>query len=74
MSTIADDYLADLGKEVLSLAEKKYDGGGKDFAAGRQTAFYEVLSLMRQQALAFGLDETAIGLNGADLEGLLTPK
>jgi hypothetical protein len=70
--TTPENYLVDLGKEVLALAETAQTGGSDDdFAKGRRSAFYEVLSLMRQQADAFGLDDEAIGLKGVDIEQLL---
>jgi len=72
MSTTAENYLADLGKEVLALAQEGPPETTNDgFQKGRQMAFYEVLSLMRQQANAFGLDDEALGLKDVDLEELL---
>ena len=69
-----DHYLSDLGAEVLKLArkaQKDATGSCDAFAKGRQTAFYEVLSLMKQQAEVFELDSKAIGLSGIDLDELL---
>ncbi len=71
MSQQTENYLVDLGNEILAKAresQRKSDG----FEQGRRTAFYEVLSLMKQQAEAFGLDDKAIGLEGVDLEQLLS--
>ena len=71
MSTSAENYLADLGKEMLALArEVPSDTGNNEFQKGRQMAFYEVLSLMKQQANAFGLADE-LGLKGVNLEELL---
>ena len=70
----AENYLHDLGKEILSLANRTDDKSGGDidrFEAGRRFAFYEVLSLLKQQAIAFGISETEIGLEGADIEKLI---
>jgi hypothetical protein len=39
---------------------------GHQFALGRLTAYYEVLSLVKQQAEAFGIDVTALSLQGFD--------
>lgn len=76
MTTIdpSANYLHDLGREVLILARKaKLDAAtsADPFSKGRQTALYEVLSLMREQAATFGLDEAAIGLKGVNIEELL---
>ena len=70
----SENYLSDLGKELVMLAQKaqQESGQGNDlFQKGRQTAFYEVLSLMKQQAIAFGIDDYSIGLHEVDLEALL---
>jgi hypothetical protein len=70
----SEDYLGDLGKELVILARKaQQESRTKDpFQIGRQMAFYEVLSLMKQQAKAFGLKEDVVGLQGIDIEALLT--
>ena len=71
MSTTVENYLADLGKEVLALAQDAPPEREDGFQKGRQMAFYEVLSLMRQQASAFGLDDEALGLKDVNLDELL---
>lgn len=38
------------------------------FELGRLTAYYEVVSLMKQQAVAFGVSEESISLSGFDPE------
>lgn len=43
-------------------------GEDEDFSRGRLLAFYEVMSLMREQAEAFGMDLEAVGLEGFDPE------
>jgi hypothetical protein len=68
------NYVYDLGKEIVTLARKaKTDlAGSQDpFIKGRQTAFYEVLSLIREQAVAFGIDDEITGLKGMYIEELL---
>jgi hypothetical protein len=71
MSDATDNYLRDLAPLILEQAKAvNQDGREKEdlFEKGRQMAFYEVLSLMREQAAAFGIDDRAIGLEGVDLE------
>ena len=67
----ADNYLLDIGPLILERAReaKQRERKGEDpFEQGSVTAFYTVLSLMRQQAVAFGLNDEAIGLKGVNLE------
>ena len=74
MSQKSENYLVDLGGEILARAldaQRNAKNTTDAFEKGRQTAYYEVLSLMKQQAEAFGLDESAIGLKGVNLEQLL---
>lgn len=71
MSETADNYLRDLGPLVLEYAraaKRRAQSKDDDFEKGQHIAFYAVLSLMKQQAIAFGLSEKAIGLDGVDLE------
>lgn len=75
MSKETEYFLSDLAKEILVKtrdAQRKASATTDDFEKGRQMAFYEVLSLMKQQADAFGIDETVLGLKDVDLERLLT--
>lgn len=72
-SSSLGNYLADLGtllKEAAldAKAEAVQEIGqpGHQFALGRLTAFYEVLSLMRQQAEAFGIDAKEMSLRDFD--------
>jgi hypothetical protein len=67
------DYLADLGAllkqealEARTQASAEANQPDHQFALGRLTAYYEVLSLMRQQAEAFGIEATALSLDGFD--------
>ena len=67
---ILDDYLKDLTHEILRLGReaKCRAAAGDLFEKGRQMGFYEVLSLMKNQAAAFGFDAASIGVGGLDLE------
>ena len=75
MSTSLAHYLADLGALLKqeALDAKTHASGeigktGHQFALGRLTAYYEVLSLMKQQADAFGIDARQLSLQGFDAE------
>lgn len=70
-------YLQDLGRLLRDIAlkarkearNKSNDVGSVDlFAEGRAMAFYEVISLMQQQADAFGLHYEELGLAGLDAD------
>ncbi|MBU2502373.1 hypothetical protein KJ682_13655 [bacterium] len=67
-------YLLDLGvllKEIALRAKTEALGASEDdrgFALGRLTAMHEVISLMQQQAYAFGLEVKDIGLDGISPE------
>lgn len=66
------NYLHDFGAEVAQLAKRASNGtSNSEFEAGRRTALYEVITLMRQQAMAFGINDQQIGLDGYDAEALL---
>jgi hypothetical protein len=72
-------YLRDLGqlvKEMALDAKLERDGsvGGDDeeFRLGRLTALHEVVSLMRDQALAFGIDRGDLSLGDLDPDRDLT--
>lgn len=67
------EYLSDLGAllkhealEARSQASAETDELSHQFALGRLTAYYEVLSLMKQQAEAFGIDAAALSLEHFD--------
>lgn len=67
------NYLRDLGSQLRADALEARGGDG-EFARGRAFAYYEVLSLMAQQATAFGLELGDVGLDGLDPErDLLRP-
>jgi hypothetical protein len=59
--------LADVVRELLEKAKAaKIDAArsGSDYDKGRHFALYEVVSLLTQQADAFGIDRREIGLAG----------
>jgi hypothetical protein len=66
------NYLLDLGREIRQSAEaakREADTAGANdqhFARGRSMAYYEVITLMHQQAIAFGLPLADVGLQGLD--------
>lgn len=65
-------YLQDLGLLVAEQARRARadrDADPKDsFASGRLMAMHEIVSLMQQQAEAFGLAVEDVGLGGIDPE------
>lgn len=67
----ASHLLADLSRELLEMANAvKADAARSrsDYDRGRQFAYYEVISLLVQQADAFGVDRAALGLEHIDPE------
>jgi len=69
-----NSFLHDLGQELALLAERiegESEASADQFQRGRRFGVYEVLSIMKQQAEAFGLSEAQIGLEGIDIEKLL---
>lgn len=70
-SAVFRNYLGDLGVLVRELAiEAKQDVERKDsdFSAGYLAGFHRVVSLMQQQAEAFGIPLDEIGLDGIDAD------
>jgi hypothetical protein len=68
--------LSDVSRELLDKARAaKADAARSvsDFDRGRHFAFYEMVSLLAQQADAFGIDRELIGLAGIDPERDLLP-
>lgn len=67
-------YVIDLARLLKEQAlEAKHDSessadSDKSFAAGRLMAYHEVISLMQQQAEAFGVSLSAIGLHDINPE------
>ncbi len=67
----ASRLLADVSRELLEMAKgAKADAAGSssDYEKGRHFAFYEVISLLVQQADAFGVDRETLGLGHIDPE------
>ena len=69
-------YLRDLGQLIVNLArnakldrDRSVGGEDEDVSLGRLMAFHEIVSLMQQQAVAFGLDLHDLSLAGLDPNG-----
>lgn len=61
----------DVSRELIEkarTAKSEAARSGSDYDKGRHFALYEVISLMTQQADAFGIDRAAIGLAGVDAD------
>ena len=61
--------MCDVSRELLEKARRaKADAvkSGSDYDKGRHFAFYEAISLLAQQADAFGIDRSDVGLAGVD--------
>lgn len=74
MTNSEKNYLYDLGQELVALATR-IDSESKrendQFQRGRRFSLYEVLNLMKQQAVAFELSDQQLGLEGIEIEMLL---
>lgn len=73
MSTPAENYLLDLGsllkEEAICAKQRALAAEGTSehgFELGRFTAYYEVLSIMKSQAAAFGMSDDAVSLADID--------
>lgn len=63
------DYLRDLSIEIIEMAleaKKNAISEKSDFRLGYLAGFHRVVSLMQQQAVAFGIQLEDIGLEGID--------
>lgn len=67
------NYLRDLGnllREAAASAKRERDelndSSQRDYAVGRLMAYHEVVSLMQEQAAAFGIPLADIGLDSID--------
>lgn len=63
--------IGDVSRELMDKAKSakaEAERSGSDYDKGRHFALYEVISLLTQQADAFGVDRAAIGLAGVDAE------
>lgn len=79
MSGPSENYLRDLGqllkeraREARSEKDEAMGIDSYDYALGRLMALHEVVSLMQQQAEAFGLDLAALALDDISPERDLT--
>ena len=73
MSETHANYLRDLGQLVREAGEKaKREAGDSASERGRLMAYYEVLALMQQQAVAFELPLRDLSLDGLDPDRDLT--
>ena len=70
MSDTHANYLRDLGSALRADAvdARRESERGGDFERGQAFAFYRVISLMQQQADAFGLSRREVALEGLDPE------
>jgi hypothetical protein len=74
MSDLYANYLLDLGRliresgEATKTAVAAAAENDRQFQQGRQMAYYEVLSLMQQQAVAFDLPLDDLSLDGFDAD------
>jgi hypothetical protein len=67
----ASNCLTDLGRLLLGLAQDAKDDAalsGDAFQRGRQMGLYEAVSLLAQQADAFGMSRDEVGLGDVDPE------
>jgi len=77
VATTEAHYLSDLGRLIRDGALLAKDSAGaaigdqRSFESGRLMAYYEVLSLMTQQGVAFGLSPESLSLEGFDPDSLL---
>jgi len=69
------NYIRDVGQLVAEAArvakserDELNDSTRRDYAIGRLMGYHEIISLMQQQAEAFGIRLSEIGLEGIDPE------
>lgn len=74
MSDVHANYVRDLGLLVRKAGEAAKAGvasataNDREYEQGRQMAYYEVLSRMKQQAVAFDLPLRDLSLEGFDAD------
>ena len=73
MSVATENYLLDLGSlvkrkalDIRTRLRSASESCQDDFELGQLAAYYEVISLMRDQALIFELSEESLSLAGFD--------
>lgn len=78
MASTAENFILDLGALVkeaaLEAAASSGSGGADQFEAGRAMAWCEAASLIQQQAAAFGLSLSQVGLGDFDADRDLLTK
>jgi hypothetical protein len=77
VATTEANYLRDLGRLIrdeallAKMAAGAAIGDQRSFESGRLMAYYEVLSLMTQQGVAFGLSPESFSSESFDPDSLL---
>lgn len=73
MTDASANYLQDLGEllkrsalDARARRDSLSAGDERAFESGRVTAYYEVISLMQQQAVAFGIELADLALDDLD--------
>lgn len=69
--SVHSDYLCDLGlliKEMAFEAKEVCKKSPSEFSFGYLAGFHRVVSLMQQQAEAFGISHEELGLSGIDAD------
>jgi hypothetical protein len=64
-------FIKDLVYIIKEMAENAKKEKGSQFELGRHFALYEVLSIIEQQATAFGYSKKNIGINDINIDILL---
>lgn len=67
-----NELLLEFAREAKEKADATRGTEGGDFDSGYLMGFHRVVSLMQQQAEAFGLETSDIGLDGVDANRDLT--
>ena len=70
-SDAAENLLHDIAAELVEKvreAKREADASGSDYDKGRHFALYEAVSLISQQAKAFGFPLERIGLGASDVD------
>lgn len=69
------NYLRDLGhllaeaaREAKRERDQLNDSSRREYAIGRLMGYHEIVSLMQEQAAAFGIPLSDVGLNGIEPE------
>jgi len=74
MSDKLENYMYDLSRLITEYAEEAKASAFRDeFQKGRLMAFYEIISLMRQQADIFDISSDKLGLADMTEDELFVP-